>query len=625
MPIKKKINYFISNLRNRHFFIIDIILLSITPYLSLLIRYDWNFEHVKIDESLLLVTSLFILIKLTIFKSFGLYRRYWKSASIDDLALIILVGIFSGLVQLFIYGMLRGFDIYNIKNFPFSFPFFDAVITLIFISMPRFSVRLSERAEQRLNNHAKEEIRTLIIGAGDAGVSTLIELQRNRELNLNPIGFIDDDPSKKNLRIRGVSIFGNRDMIEKIVEDYRVKRILITMPSIHGGTIREILKIAQKTNAEIFTLPGLSEIIGGKVSVQKFRKIEIDDLLRREPIRTEIENIFKLLTGKVVLITGAGGSIGREICRQISQANPKMLLLLGHGENSVFEIEQELRSSFPHLQNSIVPLIADVRNTSRIDMLISSYKPDIIFHTAAHKHVPMMETNLVEAITNNVLGIKNILNAATNNDVESLVYISTDKAVDPPNIMGATKRLAELIVKGYYQTTKTRLITVRFGNVLGSRGSVVNTFQKQIMNGGPITVTDPEIERFFMTIPEAVQLVLQAFEMGKGGEIFVLDMGSRIKIVDLAKDMIRLSGNDENEIDIRFTGLRPGEKMIEELYTSSEKIKETSHNKISSATAEYSNISECMSKIDELIELAVNNKEDEARDLLFKIVNCVKG
>lgn len=624
MPVAS-INNFVSNLRNRHFFIMDVIFVFLSPYLAFLIRYDWNFAQVPFGKSLITIMFVSIITKIAIFKVLGLYRRFWKSASIDDLALLILIGIYVGLSQIFIIGILKVFQVGSVAQYPLSFPVIDTIITFIFISVPRFSIRLFQRVEQRLNQTNEGMLNTLIIGAGDAGINTLIELQKAPWLKLHPVGIIDDDPTKKSLRIRGVSVLGGREFLHESVEKYKVARILIAMPSVSGGEIRKIVELAKGTNVEIFTLPGLSEIIDGKVAVDKLRKIQIDDLLRREPIKTELDKIFKLLNGQIILVTGAGGSIGSEICRQIALANPSKLLLLGHGENSIFEIEQELRGKFKNLNNNIIPLIADMRDGARINYLINRYKPKIIFHAAAHKHVPLMETNLVEAITNNVLGIKNILDAATKNNVESLVYISTDKAVDPPNVMGATKRLAELIIKGYYKTSKTRLIAVRFGNVLGSRGSVVHTFKRQILDGGPITVTDPEIERFFMTIPEAVQLVLQAFEMGKGGEIFVLNMGSRIKIVDLAKDMIRLSGNDEYEIGIKFTGLRPGEKMIEELYTNSEIIEETLHNKISSATADYSNISDCMNQIDNLIKLAGDNKEEEARELLFKIVHCVKG
>ncbi len=623
MPIKK-INNLLSNLKNRHFFISDLLFLLFTPYLSLLIRLDWNFGAISIDRAFILLTIFFIIIKLTLFKILGLYNRFWKSASIDDLALLILLGIYSGLIQLFIFGMLKGFEIWNYGNYPFSFPFLDAILTFAIISIPRFSIRLFERAEERKNHHSNNEINTLIIGAGAAGVNTLIEMQRKKELKLNPVGFIDDDPYKINLRIRGLTVLGNRDSIADVVKKYGVKKILLTMPSVNGQEIKKIINNAHKTGAEVLTLPGISQILDGKVLFQKFRKIEIDDLLRREPIIIDLEHINMLLVNKVILVTGAGGSIGREICRQVAHSNPSKLLLLGHGENSIFEIEQELISAFPHLHNSIIPLIADVRNSFRIEKLISAYKPNIIFHASAHKHVPLMESNIVEAITNNVLGIKNILDSGIKNGVESIVYISTDKAVDPPNIMGATKRVAELLVQERHQKSSTKLITVRFGNVLGSRGSVVHTFRKQIQEGGPVTVTDPDIERFFMTIPEAVQLVLQSFRLGNGGEVFVLDMGERIKILDLAKDMIRLSGFDDGEIDIKFTGLRGGEKMIEELFIKSEKIENTMHSKLFSARADYSNVNGCISKIDTLINLAIEHKEEEARTLLFQIAHCLK-
>lgn len=614
-----------SKLRNRHFLLSDIILLTFSPYLSLVLRFDWQTGNVRIDNQLLIATLVLLIMKLSVFKILGLYKRFWKSASIDDMALLVLIGVYSGLGEIFLLGVLKAADILDFNSYPFSFPFINAVISFIFISVPRFSVRLFERAEQRLSHKNKTEIKVLIVGAGNAGVSTLIELQRSRDLNLNPVGLIDDDPEKKGLRIRGVDVLGGRDKIPDAVSKYDIHRILIAMPSAGGKELREILDIAKSTSAEVFTLPGLAEIIDGKVSIQKFRKIEIEDLLRREPIKTDLDNIYELLKGKTVLVTGAGGSIGREICRQVASALPAKLILLGHGENSIFEIEQELIARFSCMRDRFVALIADMRDQKRVDQLIAQYKPEIVFHAAAHKHVPLMENNVVEAVTNNILGIKNLLESACKNNVESLIYISTDKAVDPPNVMGASKRAAELLIQKYNGKCGSKLITVRFGNVLGSRGSVVHTFRRQIQDGGPLTITHPEIERFFMTIPEAVQLVLQAFSLGKGGEVFVLDMGKRIKIADLAKDMIKLSGLDENEIEIKYTGLRKGEKMIEELFIGSETVCNTGHEKIYSANSNFSSIETFSDKIDNLIELALDGKSEECRAMLFEVAKFENG
>lgn len=610
-----------SKLRNRHFLLSDIILLTFSPYISLVLRFDWQTDNVRIDTQLLIATILLLAMKLIVFKVLGLYKRFWKSASIDDLALLVLIGVYSGLGEIFLIGVLKAADILDFNRYPFSFPFINAVISFIFISVPRFSVRLFERAEQRLSHNSKNEIKVMIVGAGNAGVNTLIELQRSRDLNLKPVCLIDDDPEKKGLRIRGVDVIGGREKILYAVERYNVQRILIAMPSAGGKKLREILNIAKSTEAEVFTLPGLSEIIDGKVSIQKFRKIEIEDLLRRDTIKTDLDNIYDLLKGKVVLVTGAGGSIGREICRQVASALPAKLILLGHGENSIFEIEQELVTRFAGMRDRFVALIADLRDQKRIDQLLSQYKPQIVFHAAAHKHVPLMENNVEEAVTNNILGIKNLLESACKNNVESLIYISTDKAVDPPNVMGASKRVAEMLIQKYNGKCRSKLITVRFGNVLGSRGSVVHTFRRQIQEGGPVTITHPEIERFFMTIPEAVQLVLQAFSLGKGGEVFVLDMGKRIKIADLAKDMIRLSGSDENEIEIKYTGLRKGEKMIEELFIASENVINTGHEKIYSANSNYEGLEAYSDKIDKLIELALDGKSEECRAMLFEAAN----
>jgi FlaA1/EpsC-like NDP-sugar epimerase len=432
--------------------------------------------------------------------------------------------------------------------------------------------------------------RVLVVGAGTAGISLVQEMQRQPDRGYYPVAFVDDDPRKLNLNILGLPVVGNCHTIPEMVKTLKIRHITISMPSVSGNVIREIVEICQATGVPTTTLPGLHEILNGRVHLRSVRDVKIEDLLRREPIQTDIEGVARLLKGKRVLITGAGGSIGSELCRQVMSCNPAEILLLGHGENSVFGIEQELKQRLIELTRAnnapqnlprLKTFIADLRFFDRLEYAFSQFRPDFVFHAAAHKHVPMMEVNPPEAITNNVLGTQNLLNLALQYNVERFVMISTDKAINPTNVMGASKRVAEMLVLQVAQTTGKPFVVVRFGNVLGSRGSVVPTFQKQIEAGGPVTITHPDICRYFMTIPEAVQLVLQALALSRGGEVFMLNMGQPVKIVDLARDLIRLSGYEvDRDIKIKFTGLRPGEKLFEELLIPGETYEPTEHEKL---------------------------------------------
>jgi FlaA1/EpsC-like NDP-sugar epimerase len=416
------------------------------------------------------------------------------------------------------------------------------------------------------------------------------EMQRNPSLGLRPVGFVDDNPAKHNLRIRRLPVFGDRFKIPDLVRSLHVRRVVIAMPTASGQVIRDVLDICQRAGVLTSTLPGIDEILNGRVTVDKIREVEIKDLLRRDPIQMDIQQVSDFIADKRVLITGAGGSIGSELCRQILKCGPAMMILVGHGENSIFHIQQELEKVLQVIREEdedVGPLpqvfacIADVRTRSRLEFVFSQFRPQVIFHAAAHKHVPMMELNAPEAITNNVAGTKNLVDLALMYDVENFVMVSTDKAVNPTNIMGASKRVAEMLVLRAAQTSGQRYVVVRFGNVLGSRGSVIPTFKRQIAEGGPVTVTHPDICRYFMTIPEAVQLVLQAAVVSKGGEVLMLDMGQPVKIVDLAKELIHLSGYEVGKhIDIVFTGLRPGEKLYEELFVPGETYEPTEHKKL---------------------------------------------
>ncbi len=429
----------------------------------------------------------------------------------------------------------------------------------------------------------------LIAGAGEAGALVLRELRQNPQMGLLPVGFIDDDHGKHGMLLNGVRVLGGRREIEDLVREHHVEQVIIAMPSASGKSIRELTETCDAAGVRARIVPGLYELIGGNVRLNQLRDVQIEDLLRREPVQTDSARVEALLHGKRVLVTGAGGSIGSELCRQILRCCPASLVLLGHGENSIFDIYNELTRLLdgpnspcpPSLRPRLQPVIADVRFPDRLHAVFAEQKPEVVFHAAAHKHVPLMEDNIADAITNNVLGTMRVVEASLAAGVSHFVLISTDKAVNPTSIMGTTKRIAELIVQRAARSSGCAYEAVRFGNVLGSRGSVVPYFQKQIAAGGPVTVTHPEVRRFFMTIPEAVQLVLQAATMGRGGEVFVLDMGEPVRIVDLARDLIRLSGLEpDRDIKIRYTGLRPGEKLYEELYVASEDYGRTEHEKI---------------------------------------------
>jgi FlaA1/EpsC-like NDP-sugar epimerase len=435
--------------------------------------------------------------------------------------------------------------------------------------------------------------RVLIAGAGEAGAMVLRELRANPQMGLIPVGFVDDDPAKQNMLIHRIRVLGDRIAIPTLVRQHRVDQVIIAMPSASGKAIRTLLGVCEAAGVRTRTIPGMYELLGGNVSISQLRDVQIEDLLRREPVKTDTAQVTALLRGRRVLVTGAGGSIGAELCRQIARCDPVELTLLGHGENSIFDIYNELSKRAGERGNrgagetehvsrcTLHAVIADVRDGERLRGILMQRRPEIVFHAAAHKHVPLMEENEVEAVTNNVLGTLRLVEASLAADVQAFVLISTDKAVNPTSVMGATKRVAELLVQAATGQTGGCYVAVRFGNVLGSRGSVVPLFRQQIAAGGPVTVTHPDIKRYFMTIPEAVQLVLQAAALGRGGEVFVLDMGEPVRIADLACDLIRLSGLEPGrDIDIAYTGLRPGEKLFEELSLAGESYRQTVHSKI---------------------------------------------
>ena len=461
---------------------------------------------------------------------------------------------------------------------------------------------------------------TLIVGAGAAGTLLVRQMLMHPKMRMMPVAFVDDDQEKQRKDIYGVRILGTTKDIEKIVQQMGITKVVIAMPSLPNKKLNEVYDVARKTGAECVILPNIDEVMSGNLHVQQLRNVEIEDLLGRDPVELDQTLIEKQLRGKRILVTGAGGSIGSEICRQVSSFRPKELIILGHGENSIYQLNMELLGKYAeHFR--ITPVIADVQDRKRIFEVMEKYRPDVVYHAAAHKHVPLMEINPREAVKNNILGTRNVAEAANHAKVKTFVMISTDKAVNPPNIMGATKRLCEMIVQDMAtKSDSTKYVAVRFGNVLGSRGSVIPLFKKQIAKGGPITVTHPDIVRYFMTIPEAAQLVIQAGSLARGGEIFVLDMGKPVRIVDLAKNLIRLSGYSEDDIEIKFTGLRPGEKMYEELLNEGEINPKQIFPKIHIGIADNSKID----RVYDFIEKFESYSEQELHDELIDIANKKK-
>lgn len=569
----------LSQLRNRHFLALDVIAFCVTAWVALWIRLEGIDVLGDYAKDVAVYVLAATVLRWLVFIPMGVYSRFWLQASIDELGTIVLsVLTATVLILLAFFGGLRPLGWIS-EGFPRSIPLIDGVLVLIAIGGSRYSVRWMERVQQRLHNRSLAGARVVVIGAGQAGAMIVREMQTNPQLGLLPVAFIDADRWKHGTRIQGVPVVGGDDRLRSVVQDYKVQQAIVAMPTAPGKRIRELMQKCRALNLPVKTIPGMFEILDGSVTVNQLRPIEIIDLLRREPINIEMTQVITLLQAKRVLVTGAGGSIGSELCRQIARCNPASLILLGHGENAIYEIANELEAT--HRQLKIQRVVADVRDADRLEKVFAQHKPQIVFHAAAHKHVPLMEENIADAISTNIKGTQTILAVSARTGVSHFVFISTDKAVNPTSVMGVTKRVAEMLVHQAAEHTGRCFLSVRFGNVLGSRGSVVPLFEQQIARGGPVTVTHPEARRYFMTIPESVQLVLQAATMGKGGETFVLDMGEPVKIVDLASDLIRLSGLEVGkDIEITFTGLRPGDKLSEELFFSDEMYTQTTHPKI---------------------------------------------
>lgn len=563
--------------RNRYLVIFDLVALAFVLAFAYTVRFEsfrWPSEHL---DTFVRFLPVVLLLKIPVFYFAGLYRRLWRHAGIIELERIGMATVGTG-VAAFVLGvaLLPALG-YLHARVPISVAALDAVLTAVVIALPRFAIRmLATRVARPVDG---SERRVIIAGAGAAGELIAKELIRKPELGLIPVAFIDDDPTKHGLELCGLAVVGSPDHLVDYRERFGVEEVIIAMPSSSGTAIRRLMQLAESAGLGTRTIPGMFEILSGRVNVNSLRPVQIEDLLRRDPIRIELDRVGELVEGRTVMISGAGGSIGSEIARQVAALGPAELVVLGHGENSIFNITQELTERFPGV--SITPVVADVRNRRRVDHAFAIHRPAVVLHAAAHKHVPLMEINVSEAITNNIGGSRNMAEAAVEYGVERFVMISTDKAVCSTNVMGATKRAAEQVVQDLATTHGRNFISVRFGNVLGSRGSVVPIFLRQIEAGGPVTVTHPEMRRYFMTIPESVQLVLQAAVLGRGGEVFVLDMGEPVRIVDLARDLIRLSGLEEGkDIEIQFTGVRPGEKLYEELFFGREHAEATEHAKV---------------------------------------------
>ena len=552
--------------------IIDVLCIIVSLYGSLILRFEGtvNQRYINnINEVILII----IVLNLIVFIWVKMYKSLWQFASMVELFNIICATVICSLINIAV------FEISN-NELPESCYFLYFLLITLCLGFTRFTYRLLRIYKLHIHQKSRRELqRVMIIGAGLAGEKTYREIIYNPTIYKQVVCFIDDDKSKKGCRIHDVTVYGGREKIIEAAKKFGVGEILLAMPSGNRKEVADILNVCKETKCQIKKLPGIYQMINVDIHISDFKDVEIQDLLGREPIKVNIEDIIRYVTGKVVMVTGGGGSIGSELCRQIAASGPKQLIIVDIYENNAYDIQLELKHKYPNL--NLETIIASVRNSKKIDKLFEKYQPDIVYHAAAHKHVPLMEDSPNEAVKNNVFGTLNVVKAADKYKTEKFILISTDKAVNPTNIMGATKRICEMIVQTYNKHSQTEYVAVRFGNVLGSNGSVIPLFKKQIKEGGPVTVTHPDIIRYFMTIPEAVSLVLQAGAFAKGGEIFILDMGKPVKIADMARNLIKLSGYEPDvDIKIEYTGLRPGEKLYEELLMKEEGLQDTPNHLI---------------------------------------------
>ena len=565
-------------MRNRYVLLADVAAIGCATFGAFVLRFDLRFFQSRPEFPAFLAAAL--LIKPTIFHGFGLYHRYWRYATVRDLnAVVFACGATTVAMSLFVgFGLAFGF----IQEFSRAVLVIDSLLMLMAAGGIRMSVRIvheprvGTRKGRWLFGQKEAAVgkRVLVVGAGNAGTMVVREMQRNPQLEMEAVAFLDDDPVKRGKRIYEVPVLGNAQSLGRIVRTRRIDEVIIAMPTAPGAAVRKVVEACQTLGLRSQTIPGVFELLDGKVSVSRLRHVEIADLLRRRQVEGSVDS-SSYVTGQTVLITGAGGSIGGELCRQAAHARPRRLVMLGHGENSLFDTHAKLHHAYPDVLLDVV--VADIRDRMRIERIFQQLTPDIVFHAAAHKHVPLMEENFEDVISNNVVGTNILVDAALQWGAKRFVGISTDKAVSPSGVMGASKRMASLIVRDAARRSGRSFAVVRFGNVLGSRGSVVPYFKGQIERGGPVTITHPEMKRFFMTILEAIHLVLEAGGMGKGGELFVLNMGEPVRIIDLAEDLIHLSGFTTDQIPIISTGIRPSEKLEEALWEDDAKVEPTAH------------------------------------------------
>jgi FlaA1/EpsC-like NDP-sugar epimerase len=604
--------------RNRYLLAFDVALLSALPFFVYALRFEsfsWGRAH-ALTASVFAFTMVPVEIAILIW--FGLYRRLWRYASIWELKLIFAAGVVAAAVAWVIGAIMLPLSGLTPLRVPLSVLAMYSIFSIAIVAAPRLLLRVTGRRipPRRVTDRDR---RVIIAGAGSAGEMVVKEILANPQLGLTPIGFVDDDQTKLGLRLGNLPVLGTLDEMREIAKRLGASEVIIAMPRASGTVVRGVVRAAYEAGLRTRTVPGLFEILSGRVNLASIREVQIEDLLRRDPVQTDLAAVQRLAAGRTVLVTGAGGSIGSELCRQLVALEPKNLIVLGHGENPIFEVLHELLKDEP--KANLIPVIADIRDRRRVERIFEQHKPYAVFHAAAHKHVPLMEENVSEAITNNVLGTRNLVDAALASGTQHFVLVSTDKAVRPTNVMGASKRVAEYIVQNAAYTHNRHFVSVRFGNVLGSRGSVVPTFLRQIQNGGPVTVTHPEMRRYFMTIPEAVQLVLQAGAQGRGGELFMLDMGEPVRIVDLARDMIRLSGLEEgSDIAIEFSGIRPGEKLYEEMFFNDEIAEPTEHPKVLRARNGKHNVASDVAIAGLIDSVLRDSSDDQLRSALKELV-----
>jgi len=617
---------------SRNLFVVmgtDIVLVFFSLYCSYQIRFDFNIPLNFRNNFIWIIPSL-ILIKIFIFACFDLYRGMWRYTSLSDLMNIVKASIISSLI-------LVSWVYFRTKfiNIPRSVFFIDLSLTLIFITGLRVFTRIGfERLHQytsfkdfykfylqSFKKNGASAKKLLIIGAGDCGEKILREIRDNSSIKFHVIGFLDDNSSKIGRKVHGVLVMDKISNLEIIVKSYGIDQIIISIPSADASRMRTIVELCRKTGVEFKTVPGMGELINGKVTVNAIREVEYRDLLGRDPVNLDDEKIGKYLGNRTIFVTGAGGSIGCGLCNQILRYNPEKIILFERAESSLYEIDLDLKRVFPNIE--IIPFLGDIQNKSELENAFDQYEPDIVFHAAAYKHVPMLEYYPWKAVENNIKGTQNLVDLADRFQCEKFVFVSTDKAVNPTNVMGTSKRVSEIIVqsRNIVEKSNTTFLTVRFGNVIGSVGSVIPLFKKQIKNGGPVTVTHPDIIRFFMLIPEACQLILQAGSMGRGGEIFVLKMGEPVNIDNMARDLIRFSGfKPDIDIKIEYTGLRPGEKLFEELMTKDENVVATNHDKIMVLNSEKYDMNNFKASMDRLEKAADSRNKIAIQKSLLEIV-----